>query len=318
MIVIAGKVGRLANRLLLFAHFIGAAVEHGLVVVNPSLDEYARYFPATARDALCRFPPGRALPPVRGSRRLLFDASSKAADLLHRGRVAVDGVGLIRLDRREQVDLDSAAFLEFVRGHRIVLVQDWFFRSAADCERHRDVIRAYLTPRRAVLERACAAAAAARSSGALVVGVHVRRGDYWRFLGGAFYYSHAQYRAILARVAAAFPDRDVAFLVCSDEPVPAGAFEGLDVHRGSGHELEDLFALASCDLIIGPPSTFSGWASFYGDVPLCVIDDPDLIPAPSSFEPDRGLVRCSARQYVAGAEPSRTPSILAARPGTSG
>ena len=34
MVIIAKRVGRLGNRLILFAHFMGAAAEHGLTVVN--------------------------------------------------------------------------------------------------------------------------------------------------------------------------------------------------------------------------------------------------------------------------------------------
>ena len=33
-------------------------------------------------------------------------------------------------------------------------------------------------------------------------------------------------------------------------------------------DIEDLYALSICDYILGPPSTFSMWASFYGGVPL--------------------------------------------------
>ena len=32
--------------------------------------------------------------------------------------------------------------------------------------------------------------------------------------------------------------------------------------------MTDLYALSRCDYIIGPPSTFSQWASYYGHVPL--------------------------------------------------
>jgi hypothetical protein len=41
---------------------------------------------------------------------------------------------------------------------------------------------------------------------------------------------------------------------------------------GPGHFIEDLYALASCDYIIGPPSTFSQWASFYGNVPRYMVN----------------------------------------------
>ena len=90
MIVIAKKVGRLANRLILFAHFIATAAEHGFVVVNPAFHTYARYFPSTARDLRARFPAAARVPRPPGSGRLLYEATTLAADglhaLEHRGR----------------------------------------------------------------------------------------------------------------------------------------------------------------------------------------------------------------------------------------
>ena len=35
-----------------------------------------------------------------------------------------------------------------------------------------------------------------------------------------------------------------------------------------------MYSLAECDYIVGPPSTFSTWASFYGNVPIYRITDP--------------------------------------------
>jgi hypothetical protein len=44
-----------------------------------------------------------------------------------------------------------------------------------------------------------------------------------------------------------------------------------------------MYALASCDYIVGPPSTFSLWASFYGQVPLCFLQKPDEFLALANF-----------------------------------
>ena len=66
--------------------------------------------------------------------------------------------------------------------------------------------------------------------------------------------------------------RTVCFNLVSDEPIDATAFRGLNtkVHRGT--PIEDMYLLASCDYIIGPNSTFSHWASFWGAVPLHILD----------------------------------------------
>ena len=72
-----------------------------------------------------------------------------------------------------------------------------------------------------------------------------------------------------------FPARKVAFLICSDEPRNEQEFPGLSVEFGARSPLEDLYALAKCDYIFGPVSTFSQWASFYGNKPLFSLYDSD-------------------------------------------
>ena len=69
-----------------------------------------------------------------------------------------------------------------------------------------------------------------------------------------------------------------------------GAFGDLQVHFGPGHIVEDMYAMAEADLLIGPPSTYTGWASFYGKVPLVVMesaDDSVEIPPSVSGQSDR-------------------------------
>ena len=55
--------------------------------------------------------------------------------------------------------------------------------------------------------------------------------------------------------------------LCSDEPIDEGNFRDLSVRTAPSNALAGLYALAGCDLIIGPVSTFSEWAAFVGDIP---------------------------------------------------
>jgi hypothetical protein len=41
------------------------------------------------------------------------------------------------------------------------------------------------------------------------------------------------------------------------------------------HFITDMYVLAACDAILGPPSTFSIWASYYGRVPLMQLEHRD-------------------------------------------
>jgi hypothetical protein len=54
--------------------------------------------------------------------------------------------------------------------------------------------------------------------------------------------------------------------------------------KGNNQELEDMYALAGCDYIIGPPSTFSMWASFIGKVPLFHLHDREINFSLSDFK----------------------------------
>ena len=58
------------------------------------------------------------------------------------------------------------------------------------------------------------------------------------------------------------PGQRVSFLVCSDAQLKPTDFSDLQVRCGSGHIVEDLYGLAETDLVVGPPSTYSGWAAF--------------------------------------------------------
>ena len=69
-----------------------------------------------------------------------------------------------------------------------------------------------------------------------------------------------------------FLDKEVAFHICSDEKIDMADFSGFDCYQiPLSLDIEDLYALSLCDYIIGPPSTFSMWASFYGNVPLRIV-----------------------------------------------
>jgi hypothetical protein len=147
MVIIAKKVGRLANRLLLFSHFIGTAVEHGFSVANPAFGTYAHYFPSTARDLFCRFPQARLKPPMgRIGREILYRTTLLAANTLHVMQSRGRDVGLVRLQRHQSLELDGPTFLSLLGRHRVLFVQDWWFRSSANCEKHGDLIRSYFTP----------------------------------------------------------------------------------------------------------------------------------------------------------------------------
>jgi len=284
MFVLARKYGRLGNRLRRAAHLVAASIDHGHTLVDLSFSEYAADFEATRRDLFCRYPPARrALPAPRWIRALLDRLATLA---LRIARLVSPPGALLRAvvwrDVEVEYRLDAPAFRDLARRSRILLFEGWTFRTSA-VERHAAAIRAHFTPARALAERAEAIAAGLRSKTEILVGVHLRRGDYDTWLGGRYHYPPSTYADLMRRVLTLFPGRRVLFLVCSNEPVPKDPFDGLPYALGTDHPVVDLYTLARCDYLLGPPSSFTLWASFAGDVPLWFVDRPEAEPSLEVF-----------------------------------
>lgn len=290
MIVIARNYGQLGNRLFLYAHLIAAAREYQTVVANPCFAEYAELFSSTARDLWCRHPlPAQQHQHDHYSPRLrhaLATGVYLCSTTLARSGLTRWPAAVIRLRGEQSIDLAGPEFRDRVASNSVVLVQGWLFRSQTLFDLHADAIRDHFQIRACHQRAVNEAIGSARRDGAIVVGVHVRRGDYASYLDGRYYYSLDQYAAAMRQIAAQIPSRQVRFLVCSNEPIESGSFGGLEIQLGPGQLVEDMYALAATDLIIGPPSTFTGWASFYGQTPLIQLHAADQAIDLSGHQPD--------------------------------
>jgi hypothetical protein len=283
MVIVAGTYGRLANRLTLFAHLAASAAERGYRVWNPGFGEYADYFPAFAEDAFCRVPPRRSIVPARaGTRRAAYAIGRALATATERTLIAGRGVEVLRLRGRESLDLGDPAFVAAAQ-RRLVFVQGWVLRDHQAFKARGDELRELFRPAESHLAAAARAVASGRAGADALVGVHIRRGDYRVWEGGRYFWPVEMYAALMRGVVELLGDRRVTFLVCSDESVAATDFPGLNVALGPGTEIADLYALASCDLLFGPPSTYTSWASFYGRAPLWMVRDPADPPARERF-----------------------------------
>jgi hypothetical protein len=142
-------------------------------------------------------------------------------------------------------------------------------------------------PKDDIMAKAEAMVAELRQEADLVVGVHIRRGDYATWHDGRFFYELEDYRQFMLRVQALYAGRSVSFFISSNEAFePDDVFEGCRCRR-FGREpsgaILDLYTLSVCDLIIGPFSSYSRWASFIGEVPLCFLEDKEQTFTDESF-----------------------------------
>ncbi len=115
-----------------------------------------------------------------------------------------------------------------------------------------------------------------------VVGIHIRRGDYKNWQEGKYFYSDDVYIKIMHHIEEIFPK--VKFFCATNDPISPTIMKDFSpVYFSNATAAHDLYGLSLCDYIIGPPSTFSQWASFYGKVPLFLIESPNTLPQKKDF-----------------------------------
>ena len=277
MIVIADKPGQLGNMLFLFSHFIGRAIESDFSVSCLGFDNYADCFPSTQADLWCRFP-------ARKSRRQgtprLRSWLYGTVNLSVRALAKLGGnLGFLRsitiYDWDTIFPLDDPEFIELAQSKRITLLRGWGFRDYECMKKHGDSIREFFQPHEANQRRIDELINQARQDADVLVGVHIRHGIVHFENTRKYFYTAKRYAEMMREIAGLFPGQRIAFLICSDWPQDPKMFAGLNVTFGTGDLIEDMYAFASCDYLIGAPSTFTMWASFYGKVPLNVIRSPD-------------------------------------------
>ena len=278
-LLIAGlRCGRLGNRITLFANLLAYAAEHGHRLVNVTFHSYAAFFETTRRDIYCRYPvPDRQswldrIPGVASAIRKtrIFYHVIRRVSLLNE-KLPMFGRRVVTLREgggRLIILLETPEVEAQIAEARVVFVYGWIFRAPEAMRRQAEKVRAYFRPIAEFEQASTQAVAALRRDAEVVVGVHVRQEDYRRWRKGTCFFTMPQYAAWMRELAGQFPGQRVSFLVCSDEPRRQEEFLGLRVGFGPGSAIGDVYALAKCDYILGPLSSYSQWASFYGNKPL--------------------------------------------------
>lgn len=147
-----------------------------------------------------------------------------------------------------------------------------------------DEIRNVYAPNQNVIDEVKPVMDRYRREGYFIIGVHIRRGDYKTFEGGRYYFELDEYRQHMQALLEIYHDKKVCFAISTNEKNEYKVFEGLDICQTVNiTAIHDLYMLSQCDRIIGPLSTFSRWASFYGRVPLCFIEHGKAIQNDNDF-----------------------------------
>ena len=159
---------------------------------------------------------------------------------------------------------------------RFVFYKEWDFRDYDAFIAHREEIKTLFAFKPGIIKRVNKRLPSPEKN-VVRLGVHIRRGDYKRWMDGNYYYSDEDFIKVVKSFCTLFSENAIEILMVSNEKnlphekyitsLPA------KIHFLSGSPTEDLYALSTCDYLIGPPSTFSLMAAFYNDSNLYWILD---------------------------------------------
>ncbi|MDA3890630.1 MAG: alpha-1,2-fucosyltransferase [Salinivirgaceae bacterium] len=280
MIIITYIPGQLCNQLFLYSKFIAYSLEYDTKIRNPSFYQYTPYFESTATIGVPDYPVKKSSLLNKGLNKPRYIFWFFLARIINKLRINNQFIKTIYLDWNEIFDMvENKAKL----NGKLVLAQGWQFNAKELVFKHRNEIVNYFKPIKTHADNVEKYRINLKPN-TVTVGVHIRHGDYNTFEGGKYFYSFEKYSEFMSQVIELFANEGIQFVVCSNVKLDIKHFSGFDVLFGPNHELEDMLVLSKCDYIFGPPSTYTMWASFYGNVPLAKLENKDLILTKASFK----------------------------------
>lgn len=275
MIILISDFGQLGNRLFIFSKFLAFAIAEDVKIMNLGFSAYAKFFEGTQSDILCRYPPKKSkIQSVWFAQvlRRVFKWLAKFSEIfpfLQKWILPIDG-------GEKTLEMADAEFIASIKNKLVIFTGGWPRYSNPEAKQEAaKIVREYLKPGQKYVDAIDALIGQAKEVGDVVVGVHIRQGDYKDWDGGKYYFTTNQYNKIMIAFEKLFPDQKVVFLVVSDQDQQEQDFSVQNVIIGDGGIIEDLYVLSKCSYIIRTMSTFSGWASAYGYVPYTIIKDAD-------------------------------------------
>ena len=264
------KFGQLGNQMCILAHLLAFAKEYGYQVIFPDSRELSSILKPNTSELPC----------------LVF----RNVSIFHRLISLIKNVRLFGGDNVKKLNGTLLIYgpynvdkqVPFI-GSQTILLNNWLFRYYSGVVKHQNYIRNYLAFKTSLTEKSEVFIKRIRSDNPskYLIGIHIRKGDYATWNDGRYYYSDSQYYTKIKEVAALLPGS--IFIISSNEPIELDNHAGFEILYCHGTAIEDLHILSLCDYIMGPPSTFSGWAAFIGDIPLYFLENINAITKMNFF-----------------------------------
>ena len=252
-ICLLGQSGRLGNRLWTYANVLAYALENNFIVCNPrfKVEEKQFFIAEQEQNSFDNY---------------IFPFIAKI-------NLRANLFPYIILKDGDLINLDAVSPELFYKKN-LIFMYGFYFYAAKCLEKHSSLVQNLLRPSNQVSQKveSFIEHIKKKEEADILIGVHIRHGDYRTYCNGIMFYSVLEYIEVMRCLKSQFIGKSVAFIVCSDEKQNLSEYPDLNIYYGLGEKNLDLYTLSKCDYIFGPNSSFSHWASFFGQVPLHILD----------------------------------------------
>jgi hypothetical protein len=187
---------------------------------------------------------------------------------------------LLLAQKLSSLDLADPGSLGLVNKFNVTMLSGWGICDWKLVEKHQSEIRENLKVKYKYFNLSNSFIADKRQKYDFIVGVMIRQGDYKFWKDGQYYFSIAQYSRWIDQLSEVLQNRGkIGFILASDTPQNLKNFANQNIHfttgitSSSGHYIESISQLSLCDVIMSPPSSFSLWAAFLGNIPFIPLLD---------------------------------------------
>ena len=200
---------------------------------------------------------------------------------LHSGKIInyfMKGISNIQLSKLLSYCFDDRTQTEYYKSlilkTKILFCSGWHFRSYETTLKYRSFYQKLFNP---AIDKSFIKKVWLHKTNDYekIIGVHVRRGDYTTFANGIYLYDDNIYINKMQQLASNLNNNCRFIIFSNDNELDVVNFntriEKIVVSDNS--VVIDHYLMSKCDYIIGPPSTFSMWASYIGETLLYHIED---------------------------------------------
>lgn len=240
--IVHANYGQLSNKLILISHVMGTSIEKNVPLLITDFSDFEKYYEQT----------------VSWGKNVVI----KDSIFWH-------------VECRLKAAAKKVCTYLGMKTKSTKIISDWSYRDYANVEIYSEQIRAFFTPCEQYIVDAKKDYNQIDSTKVLV-GVHIRRGDYKTWMDGKYFYDDFVYCSAMVQIEKELmaQGKGVCFILFSNEKLKIENYDiesQIVVSRNTA--IGDHWLMSKCDYLIGPPSTFSRWAGYMGKVPLLFIED---------------------------------------------